>query len=455
MTPEEITNSGVLKQPQENKNSIVVNQIIVRTIDRTMKDIAVWKAALMAAERPIWPIRQRLYDTYSDIEIDGHLSGLVEKRFGAVLNKEIYFKDKTGKKVDAYDDLIRSVKFYNIRRENLHTILWGVSGAEFIPGKEFDFVKIPRKHIKPEYKIITKEQYGFDGFEYESMENIIVLGEPKDLGIYLKCAPYALWKRGGFADYAQFVEIFGQPVRIFEYDAYDIDTKMQLTDIVETSGSSLSLMIPKQAGFKMEDGKTSNANGDLQTQFINALNAEMSVIVLGNTETTTSSSSSGYAQSKEHGKQQLEITKSDMAYELRFLNSTAFKNILKSYGYPTDGHFCYEQEANVNELASRILVDSQLAKIVPISDDYFYETYHIPKPDNYDELKSELKAQLEVAKNKPSKNNKDSKPLNNNDTKVEEDDDENDEVENLTAKLNLIDRLKANVFDFFAQAPKD
>lgn len=61
----------------------------------------------------------------------------------------------------------------------------------------------------------------------------------------------------------QYVEIFGQPVRIMYYDVYDTSTKQELKILTE-SGNSLAIMLPKQAEFEMKDGKTSNANGDLQ-----------------------------------------------------------------------------------------------------------------------------------------------------------------------------------------------
>lgn len=443
------TGSAEMKQPVQNKKAIVVNQIVLRNIDRTMKDIQTWRQAHQAAERVVWPIRQRLYDLYKDVELDGHLSGLIQKRFDAVLNKKIYFKNSAGEKVEDMDKLIREKQFYNLRKTNLHTILWGTSGAEFIPGKKFDWVEVPRKHIKPEYKVIAKEQYGFEGFDYEKMPNIIVFGECYDLGLLLKCSPYALWKRGGMADYAQFVEIFGQPVRTFKYDAYDTETKKQLVDIVEESGSSLALMIPKQAEFEMMDGKTTNANGDLQTQFIECLNNEMSVIVLGNTETTTSSQSSGYAQSKEHGKQQMEITKSDMEYEMRFLNSEQFLTILKSYNFPVEGgEFSYEEIANENELLVKIQVDSQLSKLVPMDDDYFYNTYQRPKPANYDELKEKMNqaAEQEAMPDKPKKKAAKKKP-------AEDDDSIENEVEDLMDKPAFGRKFRLWLADFFAPAP--
>jgi phage gp29-like protein len=290
------------------------------------------------------------------------------------------------------DDFIQSEVFTDILTEWMLSKMWGICGMEFIPGDEVTMNPINKKHIKPDLGIIAFDQNGNTGYKYDDMDNIMVVGKRHDLGLYLKCAPYAIWKRGNMGDWAQFIEIFGMPVRIIKYDAYDEKTKIQLKQIVDESGSALAILIPKQADFEMVDGKTSNANGDLQEKFKKACDEDMSVIILGNTETTTSSKSSGYAQSSTHSKEQHEITKSDIKFIRNLLNSKKFKKILKSYGLPvTDkGKFVIEKQFDIAELANRTTVDEFVSSKVPISDDYYYETYGVPKPENYPELKKKM-----------------------------------------------------------------
>ena len=350
----------------------------IRSADRGRKDISTWRGALISAESVYFPNRSRLYDLYSDVILDGHLSGVIAKRIDAVLNKELYF-ERNGKRDHTFDKLIQSLSFRNIVRAIVETQLWGVSGIEFIPGSEFDYELIPRKHIKPELGIIAYEQTGTDGISYLGLDNIWIIGEPRDLGILLKCAPYSLYKRGGLADWAQYIELFGQPVRVIKYDSYDEQTKIELKQILDESGSSLSMMIPRQADFEIKDGKQTNCDGNLQLSFVKALNDEMSVIVLGNTETTSSSDSAGYAQSKIHLEQQYEITRSDLIYTAAMLNSDKFISILRAYGYKVDnGQFAFSKDMDIDYLQARIAVDKEVAQIVPISEDYWYDTYGIP-----------------------------------------------------------------------------
>jgi hypothetical protein len=377
--------------------AMVVNQIVIRNVDRTSKDINTWRSSHIAAENVYYPNRTRLYDLYDDISLDGHLTGIIEKRMAAVLNKNLHF-EIADKRVDEMDDLIESNEFRKLVTLILLSKLWGISGVEFIPGKEFRYEEIQRKHIKPENGVIAIEQTEINGIDYTGLDNIWVIGEKKDYGLLLKCAPYALWKRGDMADWAQYVEIFGQPVRVMKYDAYDLKTKMELKQVVDESGSSLAMLIPKQVDFEMMDGKQSNGDGSLQEKLKNACNEEMSVIILGNTESTTSSKSSGYAQSKEHGKQQLEVSKSDLKLVTNMLNCDHFLNILASYGFKVaGGRFKYEKEIDLDYLKTKMEVDKEVAGQVPVSDDYWYETYGVPKPDNYDELKAEKEAQRQAA----------------------------------------------------------
>ncbi|MBS1687862.1 MAG: DUF935 family protein [Bacteroidetes bacterium] len=369
----------VTQPDKDQKIEVVVHELNVRSVDRSRKDIGTWRNAHISAESVYYPNRSRLYDLYDDVILDGHLSGIIAKRIDAVLNKQLYF-EKDGKRVCELDGLINSLQFRDIMRTIMQTLLWGISGIEFLPGRELAFLKVPRKHIKPNIGIIAYEQSGTDGISYADVPNIWVMGEEDDLGLLLKCAPYALYKKGNISDWSQYIELFGQPVRVIKYDAYDEQTKQELKKVLDESGSSLALMIPKQADFEMKDGKNVSGDGRLQLSFLRAMNEEMSIIILGNTGTTTTDSGSGYAQSRVHEEQQREIHRSDMVYTINMLNDPKFLSILRSYGYPVDGgYFCFSKDMDLEKLKARLDIDKEISGIVPVPEDYWYNTYGIPK----------------------------------------------------------------------------
>lgn len=403
------------KKPRAKKNAAVIIQQIVHVApDRQRKDVGTLKQALERAESVILPNRYKLYDLYHDVvSLDGHLSGVLDKRTKAVTNKRLIFVDKSGKKVDVMDSLIQSTKFEQLLEVMMETIYWGTSAVEFVVGGEFAYNVIDRRHIRPEKRQIAISQYDSNGIDIDTLPQVWLIGKTNDLGKLLQCSMYALYKRSGFGDFAQYVEIFGQPVRVVKYDTYDKKTQEELRKALDESGSSLVMMIPKQADFSMLDGKTSNGNGELQERLIQACNQEMSVAILGNSETTTSSKSSGYAQAEVHSEQQMEITLSDMRFVINLLNSGFFLNVLSGYGYPVDGGaFQFEQEQDIGRLKARLDIDRELSQHVPVSDDYWYETYGLPKPDNYDQLKAEQeerrRAIMEGIKSKACKNDEES-----------------------------------------------
>ena len=363
---------------------LIVPEITYVAPDRNRKDIAHLKQAILSAESIYAANRVRLYDLYHDlVTIDGHLSGILEKRTKSVTNKKMVFVDAEGRKVDALDALIGSQDFECLIELIMDSIYWGISGLEFVPGHTFAFNEIDRRHIRPEKHQVARSQYDYSGIDISQYPGVWLIGRPKNLGKLLHCSMYALYKRSGFGDFAQYVEIFGQPVRIIQYDAYDRQTEARLRDILEQSGSSLVMMIPKQAQFQMMDGKTSNGDGALQERLIQACNREMSIAILGNTETTSSSSSSGYAQAEIHAGQQNQLTQADLRYVLSYLNSPFFHGILAQYGYPVEGgKFMFEQSKDVAALQQKLQIDLQVATKVPIDDDYWYDTYGIPRPDN-------------------------------------------------------------------------
>jgi phage gp29-like protein len=452
MAKKKIKKGVITKTVEPKPTNLIVQELNIMSADRSRKDIGDIKQSLISAESVHYPNRTRLYDLYNDVVLDGCVTGVMEKRYEAILNKNLYFEDASGTRLEDMDDVIESQAFRDVIKQIMEAQAYGISGMEFIPGEELCFKEIPRKHIKPENKIIAYEQNdNAVGVNYEGVSNLWVVGNEKDLGYLLKCSFYAVYKRGGLGDYAQYIEIFGQPVRIIYYDANDQKTRAELRRVLDESGSSLAMMVPNQAKFEMMDGKSTNANGELQLKFLNYLDEEISIIVLGNTETTRSSSSSGYAQSKEHNNQQVQKTKSDLKYVKSMLNSKQFLAILKSYGLPVDGgKFKWEKEINPEELktkAETLKTVREALPELPVDDDWVYKTFDIEKPANYEALKAKNEADRQAALNPPAADPANRDPANPKPKPAGK-----PAPSDLRKKLGAWDNLLAHIADFFDQA---
>ncbi len=386
------------------KPQLVVQQTVIQQVPRVVQGISDWRNAHSAAGSRYFPNRTWLYNLYDDSLIDGHLTGITQKRLDQVLNKRLYFS-KDNEPVTAMDDLIASIPFRLVMQTILETKLWGISGLEFIPGATFRPRFIPRKHIKTKWQVISIYEDGDTGVDYTSAPNLFIIGEPEDLGLLLKAVPYVIYKRNNTGDWGQYIEIFGQPIRVMYYDAYDEQVKLELKETLDASGGSLALMIPKGVEFDIKDGKVTNGDGKLQDTFKDFLNEEMSVIVLGNTETTTHNGQTGTGgKSKVHSKQQDEVIKSDIAYLTSYLNNPQFLAILASYGFPVEGgRFVFHQEINIEQQAQQIAIDDTLQNKLglPLDHDELYKFYGRTKPKDYDKRVAEIAAQKQMNLQEP------------------------------------------------------
>ena len=84
-------------------------------------------------------------------------------------------------------------------------------------------------------------------------------------------------------------------------------------------------------------------------------------------------------------------TESDQKFVLAILN-TRLRAILKRFGINLAGGFIWYQspDKDWNQLQTKWNVLSSISDRIPVEDDYLYEEFDIPKPDNYEAMKEEL-----------------------------------------------------------------
>lgn len=380
----------------------IIQNIVVRPVVRTTQDIQSWRHALKAAEALV-PRRIQLYDLYADLLLDAHLNSVINKRIMAVTNRPMHYVDAQGNIVTEMETIIQKRAWKKMLREMMLSKFWGVSVLEFSFNSDgtFNIFSIPRKHIRTKTGIIAYEQNGDEGINYRQLpvsNYVVQIGEDDDLGLLLPAAQYVIYKRGGFGDWAQYAEIFGMPFRVGRYDGYDETTRRQLEQALEQAGSAAYAIIPENANIEFIEQKNSGGSGQLYAMLREACNREISVLILGQTETTDSSQSSGYAQSKTHAQTEDEINEDDRMDMLSILNDDIHR-LFELHGLPVvpGGRFMYDAPEESISKKDKLDMDLKIAARQPVSDDYFYQRYNIPKPDNYDELKTEMQNRVPVA----------------------------------------------------------
>lgn len=375
-------------------DNIVINNLVIRPVDRTPKDIAHWRNAHRSAESRPLGMRTALYDLYDDCLLDPVLSSLIDKRLMSVTNVKLRFM-KDGEDVEALTPVLKCNEFKRALKEALNSRIWGITLLEnsFKPYKVYC---VPRKHIRPRTGMISTEQMADTNLinyrEGMFLNTMVEVGGCDDFGLLLKAIPYVLYKRGCMGDWAQFTEVFGMPTKVGRYDGFDNATRIALENALDKAGSALSIVIPKEAQLEFLESKTTSMSSDLYKALINLCDEQLSILILGQTETTKSSESSGYAQSKTHEKTENEINHDDREFLLSVLEEK-FNPIFTAAGYPMEGGvWMFEDDEENISLKDRVVIDTTLKTAgLPIDDDYFYEKYNIPKPAAYDKMIAEKK----------------------------------------------------------------
>ncbi len=400
----------------------ISRDIVVMPAERGVRDIGSWKSALRAADIGM---RQKLYDLYTDILLDGIVTDAIAKRIEAITDREISFT-VDGRRVEEMDELVDTTEFEALLEEIMWSRFWGISLDEFRFEPSFGFDSIPRKHIRPKEKVVTRRQYDQTGVSYRDDPMVIQWGRDDDYGLLLKIAPYVIYKRGGFGDWAQFTEIFGMPMRVGKYNSMDESSKRQLIQAFETMGSAPYVVVPKESDVDTTL-MSGSQNGQLYDDFRGACNEEILITVLGQTMTTQNGAS--LSQSKVHLAVQEKKHSADRRFVTRQLNEKLLP-LLEARGYPVKGgRFSFVDKKD--ELSIEEVI--RLAPLMPIPVSWVRTTRGIPEPKEGEPV---LRAEQPSNKSEVSENSENSE-------------------EKTDQKLQNSDRtLWQRIKSFFAEAPE-
>jgi phage gp29-like protein len=210
------------------------------------------------------------------------------------------------------------------------------------------------------------------------------------LGLLAKAAPWVIYKRNTTADWAQFSEIFGMPIREYTYEADDDKARARIEEDAMNQGSLAVFIHGKDTTLNLMESEGKTGSADLYEGLVKRCNEEISKLILGNTLTTESSTNGTQTLGTIHNKVEERVARADRMYVLDVLNYD-MTDIFAAMGINTaGGEFVFPEPKEV-DLASKMNILTQLSTSynLPISDDYLYETFGIDKPKDYDKLKEQ------------------------------------------------------------------
>lgn len=392
----------------------VIESLIIRAGKIESVDVSDYKANVNTAKTT--GSRVKLYNLYENVLSDPVLADAVDRLTGAVTNAEIMFQ-LDGESVESIEDLMDTPEFERLLKEIALKFVWGKSVIEcsFIP--EFNVFSIPRKNIritnldKPlseRKKFIAVKESDNEGYDYTEDEFIIECGDDDDLGLLFRAALFAIYKRGGWGDWAQFIEKFAMPFIVGEYEGFDENTQKQLFNALASIGSNPFAAVPKGVNIQVHDSKSS-ASGKNYDGFTDKCDRQILIALLGNTMTTMEGSSR--AQGEVHQQTQEERYKMIRRYTQRMLNRH-FVPLLIKRGYKVTGGFFSFPDAG-ESISTKDRVGMALTmrdKGLPVDEDYIFEISGVAKSESDKEKNEPASEKKEDTGSKPDNKPEKEKP---------------------------------------------
>lgn len=412
---------------KKNTKTVHVNKVVVVQPPRRIPvDIKNWRDYLKAAERGR---RYAFYDMVDDLALDPIVSNAKERRIMAITNSEITFK-KGDTEVDAMKEFIDTPEFEFLLTEMLLTKFYGKTVIELYWEKGiFKPYSVPRKHLNTKTKHILKTIGDTHGIPYEESEWLLNLGDDTDLGIFNVIAPFAIYKRNGGGDYAQYAELYGIPQMIGKYDANDENGREEMETAFKNRGSGGSMTLNKNSEIDVLQVNHSGSN-DLHKSFLSWCDEQILIAINGQTMTTKDGSS--YTQSKVHAETEDDINEADRRYIQRILNKELLPRLEKR-GYPVSGgKFEFAEKGENLSIKERLEIATTVDDITEsgVDDTFFYDEFGLPKGNKEKQVQEPITEPKEPEQ-KPTKPKK--------------------KKEKVTAKeLSWFNKLR----DFFANAPR-
>lgn len=340
-----------------------VTRIMVDLIRRQRqlyrKELSDWLYARHARHSAEYPKTQPMQDLYSDVMLDGHLTGITENRTLRTTNKDYIFT-RNGIKDDSLTDYIRNKPWFETLIEEAHkstyygySLLWI---KDFTPGRIRSVMLIPRGAVVPEQNILLTDTTQNKGIDYTALPALLLYAQFYDpVGLLEKAAVYTILKRHSWSSWDEFEELFGIPIRIAKIASQSEVVKTEVAGWLQEMGSAPYGVFPIGTEVDIKE----NAKSDSFQVFymkLSALDKELSKLVLHQTMTTDNGSSK--AQGNIHENTLKEVVYADEKKMLAFLN-TALVPAMRTLGYAIPDNAAIEVDKGTDPNA-QIRIDEKL-----------------------------------------------------------------------------------------------
>lgn len=366
------------------KDMSVKLQLLTEALTR--KDLRTWRQAWQMAINVDYPNRVPLLNVYTDVNVDMHVSGCIQQRNGFSLNKSFKLVDKSGKENPEVTELFEAPWFKAFMEECLNARYWGCTLIELgdiidVDGKPaYSGIKVvPRKHVIPEYGVIVPNenstwQCGYDYRNSDMSRWCVEVGDPFDLGLFLKCAQHTIPKKNMASFWDMFGEIFGMPVRIATTTSRDQKEIDKIERLLADMGAAAYGLFPEGTTIDIKESSRTDCF-NVYDKRIDRCNSEISKGLL--TVTMTMEDGASLSQSQVHQDMLNNLVQKDADFIRDIINWKLIPKMI-DHGFPVAGfRFDWDESIDYTPEQQR-QVEDMLLRYYDVDPKYWIEKYNIP-----------------------------------------------------------------------------
>ena len=329
-----------------------ITQIVPKAISRARADIGTWKKALQAADSVYNPRRARLYNLYSDVLLDAHLTALIELRTQFTLSTPFVLQ-RNGEADDEITGLLNSKRWVmELNRHILAARFWEHSLVELdANGTEVDVILIPRNNVVPEKGLFLRSEDDTTGIKYREVREfgqyVLEFWDKNQYGLLNKAVPHVLFKRFAQACWSELCEIYAIPPRYIKTDTTNPEMLDRAEEMLRDMGAAAYFIIDTTEEFQFAKG--ADTNGDVYNNLITLCKNELSLLFNG---AVMGQDTKHGNESKEKSSQDLfdKIIQSDKRMLETHWNTTVIPALMRSGIIPDGLTFAFQPEEDLEKL---------------------------------------------------------------------------------------------------------
>lgn len=348
-------------------------------------DLQKWKNARAAARNTDYPNRNLLYEVYDNIGIDLRLTSMIETRILTAQQRKFVVNNASGKADPEKTAFFDGLWFQDFKKIAMNSIFKGIRLAESYDftdtGEIKKITEVNEFHVKPEKGIVTAEAYDETGYSYLDGPNslfYIPIGNIEDLGLLEKIAPFILAKKYAIGTWGEYNEKIGIPFRTVTTPINDKVRQQQLAVILENMGSAGWAVLNEKEKIELLAIAGSDPTRCFES-FINKMDDEVAMAILGQTMTSNSQNNKGtYGSMKVLQEISEDRHEADSTFLKALINGELIPRMIQ-WGYPLQGcALDWDKSVNltVNEIVDYVVKLSDGGYEIPAS--YITEKTGIP-----------------------------------------------------------------------------